>query len=61
METNNTPIGFGLAMSSNTAAMNRYSHLSQAQRQQILDKAHCAHSREDMYALVAHLANGTTK
>ena len=59
MDFYNVPIGFGLALSSNTAAMNRYSHLTEAQRQDILDRAHNARSENEMYALVASLANGT--
>jgi len=53
------PIGFGLALSANTAAMNRYAHLSEKQRQAILEKAHNVRSEKEMYALVATLANGT--
>ena len=36
MDFTNVPIGFGLALSSNTAAMNRYAHLTEAQRQEVL-------------------------
>ena len=53
------PIGFGLALSANTAAMNRYAHLSESQKQDILNKAHNVRSEEEMYTLVANLANGT--
>lgn len=53
------PIGFGLALSANTAAMTRYAHLSEAQKQAILDRAHNARSEKEMYRLVASLANGT--
>ena len=52
------PIGFGFAMAGNTAAMNRYAHLSEEQKQEILNKAHNAQSEKDMYDLVAGLANG---
>ena len=58
MDFYNVPIGFGLALSANTAAMNRYSHLSETQRQDILDRAHNVRSENEMYALVASLANG---
>ena len=58
MDFYQVPIGFGLAMSGNTAAMNHYSHLSEPQRQAILKKAHDLHTKEEMYALVATLANG---
>ena len=58
MDFYNVPVGFGLALSANTAAMNRYAHLSESQKQDILNKAHNVHSEEEMYALVATLANG---
>ena len=59
MDFNQVPIGFGLALSSNTAAMNRYAHLSGQERQTILQKAHSVRSEEEMYTLVSDLANGT--
>lgn len=59
MDYYNVPIGFGLAMSSNTAAMNRYAHMTEAERREILEKAHNVRSEKEMYALVASLANGT--
>ena len=59
MDFYNVPIGFGLALSSNTAAMNRYAHLSEQQKQDILNRAHNVRSEKEMYALVAGLANGT--
>ena len=59
MDFYQVPIGFGLALSANTAAMNRYAHLTEAQKLDILNKAHNVRSEEEMYALVASLANGT--
>lgn len=59
MDFYKVPIGFGMALSSNTAAMNRYAHLSESQKQDILDKAHNVRSEKEMYALVASLLNGT--
>ena len=59
MDFYQVPIGFGLALSSNTAAMNRYAHLTELQKQDILNKARGVRSEEEMYALVAALANGT--
>ena len=59
MDFYNIPIGFGLALSANTAAMNRYAQLSEREKQTILNKAHSVHSEKEMYALVASLANGT--
>jgi len=59
MDFYKVPIGFGLALSANTAAMNRYAHLTEQQKQDILSKAHNVRSEKEMYALVANLANGT--
>lgn len=61
MDFTTVPIGFGLALSANTAAMNRYARLSESQKQDILHKAHNVRSEKDMYALVASLANGTVQ
>lgn len=58
MDFYNIPIGFGLALSANTAAMNRYAHLSEQQKQEILNEAHNVRSEKEMYTLVANLANG---
>lgn len=59
MDFYQVPIGFGLALSANTAAMNRYAHLLESEKQTILNKAHSVTSEKEMYALVASLANGT--
>lgn len=59
MDFYNVPVGFGLALSTNTAAMNHYAHLSESQKQDILNKAHNVRSEAEMYSLVANLANGT--
>ena len=59
MDFYNVPIGFGLALSANTAAMNRYAHLSESQKQDILNRAHNIRPEEEMHDLVANLANGT--
>lgn len=59
MDFYKVPIGFGLALAQNTTAMNRYAQLSEAQKQDILNKAHHVRSEKEMYTLVANLANGT--
>ena len=61
MDFYQVPIGFGLALSANTAAMNRYAHLDEQQKQDILNEAHNVRSEEEMYALVATLANGQSQ
>ena len=58
MDYQKVPIGFGFMLSQNTAAMNRYAHLNEQQKQEVLDKAHQVHSEQEMYNLVAELANG---
>ena len=58
MDFYKVPIGFGMALAQNTAAMNRYAHLSESQKQDILTKAHNVRSEKEMYSLVASLANG---
>jgi len=61
MDLSQIPIGFGFAMSSNTAAMNRYAHLTEAQKLDVLKRAHNVKSEKEIYALVAELANGTVQ
>ena len=61
MDFYNIPIGFGLALSANTAAMNYYAHLPEEKKQEILGKAHNVRSEMEMYTLVADLANGWVK
>lgn len=56
MDFYNIPIGFGLALSSNTAAMNYYAHLPEERKQDILNLAHNARSEKEMYDLVKSLA-----
>ena len=47
-----------MALVQNTAAMNHYAHLSEAQKQEIRNKARNVRSEREMYNLVASLANG---
>lgn len=59
MDFYKVPIGFGLALSANTAAMNHYANLSEERKREILNMAHAVRSEKEMYSLVASLANGT--
>jgi len=61
MDYYKVPVGFGLAISANSAAMNRYARMSEAQKQDILNRAHNVHSEKEMYSLVASLADGRVK
>ena len=59
MDFYKVPIGFGMALAQNEAAMLRYAQLSEKEKSRILDKAHSIRSEGEMYSLVASLANGT--
>ncbi len=58
MDFYKVPIGFGMALSQNEAAMMRYGQLDETKKQEILNKAHNVRSEKEMYTLVASLANG---
>ena len=58
MDFYKVPIGFGMALAQNTAAMNNYAQMTEAQKQDVLNKAHNVRSEREMYNLVASLANG---
>ena len=59
MDFYKVPIGFGMALAQNTAAMNHYAQLTKPQKQDILNRAHNVRSEKEMYSLVASLSNGT--
>ena len=61
MDFYKVPIGFGMALAQNEAAMLRYAQLSEQQKQNILNRAHNVRSEKEMYSLVASLANGTVQ
>ncbi len=56
MDFYKVPIGFGMALAQNTAAMNRYTHMTEQEKQDILNKAHNVRSEREMHDLVASLA-----
>ena len=55
MDYYKVPIGFGLALSMNPFAINVYSSMKEEEKQDILRKAHNAHSEDEMHALVSSL------
>ena len=59
MDFYKVPIGFGMALAQNQAAMLHYSQLSEQEKQRILSQAHNVRSEKEMYTLVANLANKT--
>ena len=58
MDFNSVPVGFGMALSQNEAAMIRYGLLSENAKQDLLNHARGVRSEMEMYKLVANLANG---
>lgn len=61
MDFDSVPIGFGMALSQNEAAMIRYGQLPEAEKEELLTRARDIRSEIDMYKLVASLANGFTQ
>ncbi|MBQ9761571.1 MAG: hypothetical protein IJV82_00655 [Oscillospiraceae bacterium] len=59
MDFYKVPIGFGMALAQNEAAMHRYAAMPEEKKQEILNKAHNVRSEREMYSLVAGIANGT--
>ena len=58
MDFYKVPIGFGMALAQNEAAIVRYGQLDETEKQDILDKAHNIRSEKEMYSLVASLTKG---
>ncbi len=56
MDSYKVPIGFGMALAMNPAAMNTYSAMSEAEKQTILGKAHNARSEREMHQIVNSIA-----
>ena len=52
MDFYKVPIGFGMALAMNEPAMAAYSAMTEAQKQDILDKAHNARSEQEMHRIV---------
>ena len=56
MDKNEMPLGFGVALAQNPAAMENFSNLPESQRVEILQKAHNVSSKHEMQSLVNTLA-----
>lgn len=55
MDFYKVPIGFGMALSMNPPALNKWSAMTEAQQQAILEKAHHAKSEQEMRQIVNSL------
>lgn len=47
------PLGFGMALAQNEAAMHRFEALTDAEKQAIIQKTHSVRSKSEMQQLVA--------
>lgn len=52
MDFAKVPIGFGMALAQNEAAMARYAALNEEEKQTVLARAHNARSEEEMHRIV---------
>lgn len=50
------PIGFGMALAQNLNAMKRYSAMSEAEKEEVLNRARDAKSRNEMESLINSLS-----
>ena len=58
MEMQELPLGFGLALAGNEAAMERYATMSEAEKQAVLKRTREVRSKDEMRRLVSGLAEG---
>lgn len=57
MEKKELPLGLGMALSQNEAAMQRFETLPDEEKQAVIQRAHAVSSKQEMDALVAGLAD----
>ncbi|MDD4125380.1 MAG: hypothetical protein PHW77_06640 [Eubacteriales bacterium] len=50
------PLGLGMALAQNVKAMERFSSLSDGEKEKIINKAHAVNSKSEMQSFVAGLA-----
>ena len=55
MDFYKVPIGFGMALAMNDAAMESYAAMTEQQKQEILSKAHNARSEKEMHGIVSSM------
>lgn len=49
------PLGFGMALAQNEAAMREFERLTESEKQSVLQRAHHVHSKSEMRQLVSSL------
>lgn len=55
MDENRLPLGFGMALAQNEAAMQAFESLSEAEKRNIIEQTHSVSSKKEMRQLVASL------
>lgn len=60
LDNNAMPVGFGMALAQNAAAMERYSDLTEAKKEELLNRARDAKSKSEMDSIVAELNGNST-
>ena len=58
MQKNEMPVGFAMALAMNPDAMQKFSLMSEAQKQEIIAGVHMIGSKEEMQRYVNSLADG---
>lgn len=58
MEQNALPVGFGMALAMNPAAMERFAAMSETEKQKLLERSGKVRSKQEMQQLVASLEDG---
>ena len=61
MDYYKVPIGFGMALAMNPSALRAYSAMTEAQQQNILDKARNVRSEREMHRIVNGIVSGLTQ
>ncbi len=56
MDFYKVPIGFGMALAQNAAAMEAYAAMTEEQKQAVLNRAHHAGSQQEMHRIVNSIA-----
>ena len=56
MDIRSLPVGFGMALAQNEAAMKSFESFSEAEKEAIVQRTHQVNSKQEMQSLVASLA-----
>lgn len=57
MENNMLPLGFGMALAQNGAAMKRFESMTEAEKQALIQRTHQVRSKREMQQLVNQLTD----